>query len=61
MKNIKHIFTESCVAVRMDTNEVLFSGSAFFCDAMRTGNGGVPAVDPSKVEVMTKKDFQKRS
>lgn len=59
MKNNSNysLFTDACVAVRIDTQEILFSGSGFYCDAMRTGNGGTPAVDPENVVVMTKENY----
>ena len=52
-----HLFTESCVAVRIDTQEVIYSGSRFYCEAMREGNGGTPAVNPNIVAIMTKDEW----
>ena len=52
------LFTESCVAYDIRTEEVLFTGSHFYCDAMRHGNGGTPAIDPKFVVIITKSDWE---
>ena len=51
------MFTQSCVAVRIDTQEIIFSGSRFYCEAMREGNGGTPSVNPNIVAIMTKDNY----
>ena len=59
MKNNQptNLFTETYVAYDVRTEEVLFSGSGFYCDAMRSGNGGSPAVDPKFVVLMPKSQW----
>ena len=60
MKNNQptNLFTETYVAYDVRTEEVLFSGSGFYCDAMRSGNGGTPAVDPENVVIMTHQNYE---
>ena len=59
MKNNEiSLFIEGCYAIRIDTQEIIASGSRFYCECIREGNGGTPAVDPENVVIMTHQNYE---